>query len=145
MRIIIRVFAMLIAVFSVASIALGSYGLLNARDMASLLGLLVARFDSADWLTHWRAAMAYILLCGAVGLPCSVTMLRGRPAGFRVWAWLSTAVLLCAAVVYSASLAKYPFEVYGLSDLLTLAVVAVTSWLAYGYAQRKAPASEPPN
>src|ERR1035437_4713806 len=86
----IRVVATLVLVASVALLVTGSYGLINAGRMASMLAIMSRdsqpAFNPAHWAHRWRIASAAYSLAGLLGVVSGVVMYWRRAWHIVLWA-----------------------------------------------------------
>jgi hypothetical protein len=132
----IRVVATLVLVASVALLVIGSYGLINAGRMASMLAIMSRdsqpAFNPAHWAHRWRIASAAYSLAGLLGVVSGVVMYWRRAWPIALWAGVVTTLFALQTFVYISRSAAYAFEVVEPAELTVLFLIAASSWAYFG-------------
>ncbi len=135
-----RLLAVLVSAASGAYLAIGLYGLLNATDMATLLGLAAhaygQSFDQTEWLRHWRTGSGLAVVAGLLGLVSGIGMFSRRFWAFVLWASLMTRLFAIYLVSYFFGPATYAFEVVEPAEVLFLGLLTVVSWFLFAHVRR---------
>ena len=136
MKILIRVYAIVIIILGIYLFYNGIYGLYKTDDFSSFLKFAVIvdqdfnadDYDANDWKVHWILILTTYLIYGLTGIVGGIGLLLLKQWAANLLIILFSLNLLIDSVLYFGELYRYAFERIELNDLLISVGLAVFTW-----------------
>ena len=136
----VKIFSLLILVYSLFLIGAGLYGLPKTSNIANSLDVGIHSieelksaypdgFDSSDWKIRWISRGIYYLLFGILGLINSIGLMRKFEWSRKFFLAQISIGMFIEIIWYISGLAKYTWEIVTILDLSIYAIIVFASWL----------------